>query len=67
MAASGDPSTFTFTMDAFPDYTRFNKTKKVFAAIQMITTSGTNTEAVRDMTTSKGVINELGEVVFPKA
>lgn len=65
MAASGDPSTFTFTMDAFPDYTRFNKTKKVFAAIQMITTSGTNTEAVRDMTTSKGVINELGEVVFP--
>ena len=67
MAASGDPSTFTFTMDAFPDYTRFNKTKKVFAAIQMITTSGTNTEAVRDMTTSKGVINELGEVIFPKA
>lgn len=65
MAASGDPSTFTFTMDAFPDYTRFNKTKKVFAAIQMITTSGTNTEAVRDMTASKGVINELGEVVFP--
>ena len=65
MAASGDPSTFTFTMDAFPDYTRFNKTKKVFAAIQMITTSGTNTEAVRDMTTSKGVINDLGEVVFP--
>ena len=66
MAASGDPSTFTFTMDAFPDYTRFNKTKKVFAAIQMITTSGTNTEAVRDRTTSKGVINELGEVVFPE-
>ena len=67
MAASGDPSTFTFTMDAFPDYTRFNKTKKVFAAIQMITTSGTNTEATRDMTASKGVINELGEVVFPQA
>ena len=66
MAASGDPSTFTFTMDAFPDYTRFNKTKKVFAAIQMITTFGTNTEAVRDRTTSKGVINELGEVVFPE-
>lgn len=66
MAASGDPSTFTFTMDAFPDYTRFNKTKKVFAAIQMITTSGTNTEAVRDKTASKGVINELGEVVFPE-
>ena len=36
MASSGDPSTFTFTMDAFPDYTRFNKSKKVLAAIQII-------------------------------
>ena len=35
MAASGDPSTFTFTMDAFPDYTRWDQTKKVFAAIQV--------------------------------
>ena len=33
MASSGDPSAFTFTMDAFPDYTRFDKTKKVLAAI----------------------------------
>ena len=29
--------TFTFTMDAFPDYTKFNKTEKVFADIQVIT------------------------------
>lgn len=36
MASSGDPSTFTFTMDAFPDYTRFDTTKKVLAAIQII-------------------------------
>ena len=36
MASSGDPSTFTFTIDAFPDYTRFDKTKKVLAAIQII-------------------------------
>lgn len=36
MASSGDPSTFTFTMDAFPDYTRFDKTKKVIAAIQIV-------------------------------
>ena len=36
MASSGDPSTFTFTMDAFPDYTRFDKSKKVMAAIQII-------------------------------
>ena len=36
MASSGDPSTFTFTMDAFPDYTRWNKQEKVFATIQVI-------------------------------
>ena len=36
MSSSGDPSTFTFTMDAFPDYTRFDGTKKVLAAIQVI-------------------------------
>ena len=36
MAASGDPSTFTFTMDAFPGYTMFDKTKKVMCVIQVI-------------------------------
>lgn len=36
MASSGDPSTFTFTMDAFPGYTKFDGTKKVLAAIQVI-------------------------------
>ena len=37
MSSSGDPSTFTFTIDAFPDYTRFDRTKKVLAAIQVVT------------------------------
>ena len=36
MASSGDPSTFTFTMDAFPGYTYFNKTKKVLCVIQVV-------------------------------
>ena len=36
MASSGDPSTFSFVMDAFPDYTRFDRSKKVLAAIQII-------------------------------
>lgn len=36
MAASGDPSTFTFTMDAFPGYTMFDKTKKVMCVMQII-------------------------------
>jgi hypothetical protein len=40
MASSGDPSTFTFTMDAFPDYTRFDKSKKVLCAIQIIDVAG---------------------------
>lgn len=33
MASSGDPSTFTFTVDAFPDYTIFDNTCKVLFAL----------------------------------
>lgn len=36
MASTGDPSTFTFTMDAMPGYTRFNRNKKVLCAIQIM-------------------------------
>ena len=36
MSSTGDPSTFSFVMDAFPDYTMFNRTKKVLCAIQII-------------------------------
>lgn len=35
MSATGDPSTFNFTMDAFPGYTYFNTNKKVLCAIQV--------------------------------
>ena len=35
MASTGDPSTFTFTMDVFPDYLEDNKNKKVLCAIQV--------------------------------
>lgn len=44
MAATGDPSTFTFTMDAFPDYVKFDQTHKVLAAIQVITEALGNEE-----------------------
>lgn len=44
MASSGDPSTFTFTMDAFPDYIRFDHSKKVLAAIQIIKPASDVTE-----------------------
>ena len=44
MASSGDPSTFSFTMDAMPGYTYFDKTKKVMCVVQVIdTTSATGT------------------------
>lgn len=36
MAASGDPSTFSFKMDAFPGYTYFDKTKRVLCVIQVV-------------------------------
>ncbi len=35
MAGTGDPSTFTFTMDAFPGYTYFDKSKKVLCVLQI--------------------------------
>ena len=45
MASTGDPSTFTFTMDAMPGYTRFDRSKKVLCAMQIIddSTSGDDT------------------------
>lgn len=51
MASTGDPSTFTFTMDAFPGYTIFNKKRKVLCAIQIV----------------EDAINEMSslETVFP--
>ena len=52
MASTGDPSTFTFTIDAFPDYTRFDKTKKVLAAIQVVTESENAVELTRIRTAS---------------
>ena len=36
MASTGDPSTFTFTMDAMPGYTYFDNTKKVLCVIQVV-------------------------------
>lgn len=36
MAASGDPSTFDFTMDAFPGYTQFDRTKKVCVVMDIV-------------------------------
>lgn len=40
MAPSGDPSTFTFTADAFPGKVNGNKTNKVLYALQIIEDAG---------------------------
>ena len=40
MASTGDPSTFTFTMDAMPGYTYFDNTKKVLCVIQIVEDEG---------------------------
>jgi len=36
MAATGDPSTFTFTMDAMPGYTYFDQSRKVLCVMQLV-------------------------------
>ena len=62
MASSGDPSTFTFTMDAFPDYTRWNATKKVLSAIQVITESEEEENLVRKATDAFTDTNSNGKI-----
>lgn len=44
MASTGDPSTFTFTMDAFPGYTMFDQTKKVLCVIQVVEDANAGSE-----------------------
>ena len=55
MASTGDPSTFTFTMDAMPGYTYFDQTKKVLCIIQVIEdSSSSEAEAVSVMGHTEG-------------
>lgn len=66
MASSGDPSSFTFTIDAFPDYTRFDKTKKVLAAIQIVTESENAVELTRIKTHSEDYEDANGMIARKK-
>lgn len=50
MAATGDPSTFTFTMDAMPGYTRFKRDRKVLCAMQVIDEDASNATRYGDST-----------------
>ena len=58
MASSGDPSTFTFTMDAFPGYTYFEPTRKVLCVIQIIEDA-----ADSDVTLDSVMKHEENEVI----
>ena len=49
MASSGDPSTFTFTMDAFPGYTYFEPNKKVLMVMQIIEDTSAGSRVVKSV------------------
>jgi hypothetical protein len=49
LSSTGDPSTFTFTMDALPGYTYFDKSKEVLCVIQVI----------EDQTNADKIINPI--------
>jgi hypothetical protein len=63
MASTGDPSTFTFTMDAMPGYTRFDRTKKVLCAMQVVDEAAAKAEAEVDSTGT----DANGELLYPIA
>ena len=55
MAGTGDPSSFDFTMDAFPGYTYFDKTKKVLCVLQI----------AGDVEASEAGTKDYGQPVMP--
>lgn len=61
MASTGDPSTFTFTMDAFPGYTYFDRTKKVLCVMQVVEDATAGTE------TRNSVMKHQSGFVIPEA
>ena len=61
MASTGDPSTFTFTMDAMPGYTRFDRTKKVLCAMQVVDEGVAATDEEVDSTGT----DADGELLYP--
>lgn len=58
MASTGDPSTFTFTMDAFPGYTLFDHTKKVLCVMQIIDDTSIATQATNTVMPGKTAVHD---------
>lgn len=59
MASTGDPSTFTFTMDAFPGYTTFDKTKKVLCVIQVVEDAAASMKDIHSVMNSHDKDSEI--------
>ena len=59
MASTGDPSTFTFTMDAFPGYTYFDNKHKVLCVFQIVEDSE---DATKELDT---VMKHTAEIQIP--
>lgn len=57
MANSGDPSTFTFTIDAFPGFTKFDKTKKVQFVLQVVDAANAGMHDYSDKTINEHMEN----------
>ena len=60
MASSGDPSTFTFTMDAMPGYTYFDKTKEVLCVMQIVEDESALDKDLKSVMSH----NEAGQISF---
>lgn len=59
MASTGDPSTFTFTMDAFPGYTLFDHTKKVLCVMQIIDDTSVATQDINTVMPGKAAVHDI--------
>ena len=60
MAGTGDPSTFDFTMDAFPGYTYFDKTKQVLCVLQIVEDSQSATAVSKSVMLENSTIEHSG-------
>jgi hypothetical protein len=63
MASTGDPSTFTFTMDAFPGYTYFNNKKQVLCVIQVVEDAEGSNVAYESVMAANESVDEEGKTV----
>lgn len=61
MASTGDPSTFTFTMDAFPGYTLFDHTKKVLCVMQIIDDNSVATKDINTVMPGKDPVHDTSD------